>query len=118
MIPKKIRIIASEVFKNQADMAKKLEVGGSRISEAINGKTKYLNGEVIEKLIMIYKIDPVWLFTDDDEPLRYRNDENQKPEPKYYEAVEKINTLQEELIKYQKKDIENLKNPVGLSDNT
>jgi transcriptional regulator with XRE-family HTH domain len=110
MIPKKIRIIATEVFKNQADMAKKLEVGNSRISEAINGKTKYLNGEVIEKLIMTYNIDPVWLFSDDDEPLRFRNTEQAKPEPKYYQAVERINVLQEELLKYQKKDIDSLKN--------
>jgi transcriptional regulator with XRE-family HTH domain len=109
MVQKKTQRILEELFKNQTDMAEKLDTAAARISDYLSGKTKSFSGKVIQKLIMDYNIDPDWLFSETDEPIRFRNKIQDKEPKKYLEIIERLNTMQEELIIYQKKDIESLK---------
>ncbi|CAN1553810.1 hypothetical protein MCERE19_02283 [Spirosomataceae bacterium] len=108
MITQKAESILSNIFKNnRLAMQDALGISKAKLSIILKGEQTFTI-EAIKQLMVKYKIDPTWLW--DEDPLSeitYMSE--QRNEPKYYEAVEKINQLQEELIKYQKKDIESLK---------
>lgn len=108
MVTQKAEKILYNIFKNnRLAMQDALSISKAKLSIILKGEQTFTI-EAIKQLLLTYKIDPVWLW--DEDPLseiRYMTE--QKTEPKYFEAVEKINKLQEELIKYQKKDIESLK---------
>lgn len=71
----------------------------------------------IEKLLIDYKIDPEWFFRGEaGSEVVFAG--QTALEKKYYTVVEKVNTLQEELVGYQKKEIYELKHGAAAPDNT
>jgi len=109
MIQQKAEVILDKVFNyRRLAMIEALGVKKSKLSYILQGKQQFTI-EAIKILLTQYKIDPTWLW-DDDPTSEIRFQGEPVREEKYYQAVEKINTLQEELLKYQKKDIDSLKN--------
>ncbi|MDP1814469.1 MAG: hypothetical protein Q8K92_08470 [Leadbetterella sp.] len=109
MIQEKAEIILDKVFNyKRLAMMEALGVKKSKLSYILQGQQQFTI-EAIKILLTDYKIDPTWLW-DDDPASEIRFQGEPIKEDKYYQAVEKINVLQEELLKYQKKDIDSLKN--------
>lgn len=109
MIHQKAEIILAKVFNyRKLTMQEVLGIGKTKLGYILQGKQQFTI-EAIRILLTEYKIDPTWLW-DDDPTSEIRFQGEPLKEEKYYKAVEKINVLQEELLKYQKKDIDSLKN--------
>lgn len=68
----------------------------------------------IEVLLIDYKIDPDWFFRGEaGSEVVFAG--QTALEKKYYTVVEKVNTLQDELVHYQKREINELK--YGTAEN-
>lgn len=104
---KKIKLIANIIFEDQNDMAEKLEIGQSTISEAMRGK-KNLPFKALDLLVNQYKIDGNWLLSDDEDyQIRYRKHANS-----YQELEKKYILLLENQVSYatRTKNIETVSN--------
>lgn len=105
MNSKKIDLLSRNYFRSQKEMAEAMGLSPTRISAFISGTTKELSSNAVLKLIVDHRIDPDWLVSPDDEPIRFR--EKSVPVTKYNEVIEKLTVVQEELIEYQKQKIKN-----------
>lgn len=102
MTESKMKLIAYQLFHNQRDMAKKLKMANSKTAMVVNGKQKPTI-EAIDILLNDYNIDPEWLFRgEDDTPIKYRNE--QKAPKQYYDVIEKLSMVQEELLDYKRRE--------------
>jgi transcriptional regulator with XRE-family HTH domain len=92
---KKIKLIANIIFDDQNDMAEKLSIGQSTISEAMRGK-KNLPFKAIDLLVNEYDVDGSWLLSnDEDYQIRYR-----RHAKSYQELEKKYIVLLENQISY------------------
>jgi transcriptional regulator with XRE-family HTH domain len=106
---KKIKMLANVVFEDQNDMAEKLGIGQSTVSEAMNGK-KNLPYKAIELLVNNFDIDGNWLIANDnDYQIRFR-----KHAKSYEELERKYILLLEDSATYSKR----LKNNQTVFDET
>lgn len=96
--------IAYELFHNQIDMSDKLNMTTSKTAMVVNGQQR-LTIEAIDILINDFNIDPMWLFRgEDSEPIKFSTSKTEDKK-NYYEVVEKLSLVQEELLEYKNKEI-------------
>jgi len=108
MTGEKCELIKKRLFAGSNKiMGDALGVSDGKISKICHNEQTFAV-QSIEILLMDYKIDPYWFFKGEAGNEVVFSQET-AIERKYYTAVEKISTLQEELVNYQKKEIAELK---------
>jgi hypothetical protein len=109
MTGEKCVLIRDRLFKgNNKVMGDALGVSDVKIGLICRNQQTFAV-QSIEMLLIDYKIDPYWFFRGEAGTEVVFAQES-AIEKKYYSAVEKLSTLQEELVGYQKKEIAELKN--------
>lgn len=110
MTGEKCEMIKDRLFKgNNKIMGDALGVSDVKIGLICRNQQTFAV-QSIEKLLIDFKIDPEWFFRGEAGSEVVFVGESTL-EKKYYSIVEKLNTLQEELVGYQKKEIWELRNP-------
>lgn len=100
----KLEAVIRRFFKNASDFASQSGVAQSSISKTLSGAQE-LNIKALSYILTSLRVDPDWLFSDDEDlEVRRRGDKDDFMK-KYYEALEEnASLLREKAEWFQERD--------------
>lgn len=107
-------LISSKIAKNKAEIADKLKIARSKISEILNGRMS-IGIDDLANYIIIYNLNSEWFFTGKGEIRNentFKNPENNNEILLKDELIKSLKSNNEILLRYNKRleeDIEELK---------